>query len=149
MNFYIQNYKTIQRAIKNAPQTLEKGLLRGLKDATTETVRVSKREAPTNKRGRGGNLRQSIHSYSKNKNTNVVTAGAKYAIFVHMGTRPHIINIRKKKVLADRNGNIFGKVVHHPGTKANPFFTRAMKKINYPKIMNSHIAKSLNTITGN
>lgn len=145
----ILNFESITRAFRNAPETLEKGVQRALKDTTVEMVRVSKREAPTNKQGRGGNLRQSIHSYSKNKDTNVITASAKYAYWVHQGTDPHIIRVKRKKVLADRRGNIFGKVVNHPGTKANPFFERTVEKVDTPKILNVNIMKSLNEIIKN
>jgi hypothetical protein len=57
----------------------------------------------------------------------VVDVGAGYGIFVHEGTRPHIIRVVNKRVLANkRMGQIFGRVVHHPGTKANPFLQNAV-----------------------
>ncbi len=52
---------------------------------------------------------------------------AAYAPYVEFGTRPHVIEAVNKKVLANtRTGQIFGPVVHHPGTKANPFLERIM-----------------------
>lgn len=48
-----------------------------------------------------------------------------YAPYVEYGTRPHIINVVNKRVLANVNtGDIFGPTVHHPGTAANPFIER-------------------------
>jgi hypothetical protein len=53
---------------------------------------------------------------------------ANYALFVHEGTVPHIIQAVKKKALANKEtGQIFGRVVHHPGTKANQFIPRIVK----------------------
>jgi hypothetical protein len=50
---------------------------------------------------------------------------ASYAPFVEFGTAPHIIRPVNKRVLANANtGQIFGTLVHHPGTKANDFLGR-------------------------
>lgn len=50
---------------------------------------------------------------------------ASYAPYVEFGTGPHVIKAVNKKVLANANtGQIFGTIVHHPGTKANPFMER-------------------------
>lgn len=55
-----------------------------------------------------------------------VEARAPYAIFVHEGTAPHVIAAKNRKVLSD-GSQIFGKRVNHPGTKAQPFFTRGIR----------------------
>ena len=48
-----------------------------------------------------------------------------YAPYVEYGTRPHIINVVNKRVLANpETGDIFGPTVHHPGTQPNPFMER-------------------------
>jgi hypothetical protein len=45
--------------------------------------------------------------------------------YVEFGTAPHIIRPVNAKVLANpKTGQIFGTLVHHPGTKANPFMER-------------------------
>jgi len=50
---------------------------------------------------------------------------ASYAPYVEFGTAPHIIRAVNAKVLANaKTGQFFGPVVHHPGTKANPFLER-------------------------
>jgi hypothetical protein len=50
---------------------------------------------------------------------------ASYAPYVEFGTGPHEIKAVNKKVLANTaTGQIFGPIVHHPGTKANPFLER-------------------------
>ena len=53
--------------------------------------------------------------------------GSNYAPFVYYGTRPHIIAVKSAKVLTD-GVNFFGKVVNHPGTKANKWLDRATRE---------------------
>lgn len=51
-------------------------------------------------------------------------------VFVNEGTRPHIIRSKGSWPLRNvSSGQVFGPVVHHPGTKANPFLTRAMEEV--------------------
>jgi len=98
-----------------------------------KVTNTAMREAPVNKQSGGGNLRQSIKYRITGPASGVVeVSGAggaphPYAIYVHEGTRPHIIRVVNKKVLANRRtGQIFGKVVRHPGTSPNPFLQRAV-----------------------
>lgn len=50
---------------------------------------------------------------------------ASYAPYVEFGTGPHEIKAVNKRVLANTaTGQVFGPLVHHPGTKANPFMER-------------------------
>jgi gp27 len=54
---------------------------------------------------------------------------APYAKFVYFGTRPHVIKPKKMKALANKkSGQIFGKSVNHPVTKANPYFEKAFSE---------------------
>lgn len=54
-----------------------------------------------------------------------------YALYHHEGTRPHIIRPRYKQALAFqyRGRTVFAKVVHHPGTKPNPYLTMWMNEV--------------------
>ncbi len=56
-----------------------------------------------------------------------VTAQASYAPYVEKGTAPHEIRPVRAYALAFQSGNelVFAKLVHHPGTKPNPFMQRA------------------------
>jgi hypothetical protein len=50
---------------------------------------------------------------------------AVYAPYVEFGTGPHVIRAKNARVLANaETGQVFGPVVHHPGTRANPFMER-------------------------
>jgi hypothetical protein len=52
---------------------------------------------------------------------------ASYAPYVELGTRPHIIKAVNARVLANvETGQVFGPVVHHPGTKPNAFMERIL-----------------------
>lgn len=51
---------------------------------------------------------------------------AKYARYVHDGTRPHIIRPRTKKALYWEGAPHPVRFVRHPGTKANPWFRNTM-----------------------
>jgi hypothetical protein len=53
--------------------------------------------------------------------------GYPYPVGLELGTRPHVIEVRDKKVLANRRtGQIFGKRVNHPGTKPYPWCRAAL-----------------------
>ena len=88
----------------------------------------AKRNAPVNKGYGGGNLRQSIQARKSGKMSAVIESKAKYSAYVDQGTRPHIIRVRNKKVLANRRtGRIFGRVVKHPGTRPTKYFSNAVE----------------------
>ena len=57
-----------------------------------------------------------------------------YARYVNDGTRPHIIRPKNAKALRFRVGGqiVYAKVVHHPGTRANPFLDRALREVTRP-----------------
>lgn len=54
-----------------------------------------------------------------------------YARYVNDGTRPHVIRPKNAKVLRFVVGGqvVFARVVHHPGTRANPFLDRALREV--------------------
>lgn len=54
-----------------------------------------------------------------------------YARHVNDGTGPHIIRPRNAKALRFVVGGqvVYAKVVHHPGTRANPFLDRALREV--------------------
>lgn len=58
-----------------------------------------------------------------------VVYGAKYAMYVHDGTRPHTITAKRTSTLKfiGKDGNwVYRRSVHHPGTKANPWLFRSL-----------------------
>lgn len=68
---------------------------------------------------------------------------APHAMFVHWGTKPHTIKPKNKKMLRWANGGRFhfAKAVQHPGTKADPWFTRAAAMV--PAIFRAEVDKRI------
>lgn len=53
--------------------------------------------------------------------------GETYAVYVEMGTRPHVIRSHGDYPLRNREtGQVFGPVVHHPGSRPYPFLRPAL-----------------------
>lgn len=102
--------------------------------ATLAIQGKAKQNAPVDK----GFLRNKIDAVIKNGSlTGQVISKAKYGIFVHEGTKPHLIFPKNKKVLAWRSVSYtargrrkyspysYAMFVKHPGTKAIPYLSKA------------------------
>lgn len=81
----------------------------------------------------GGNLKKDIKVFDDRSNDLSIGVGnsalVPYAKFVYFGTKPHVIKPKKMKALANKkSGQIFGKSVNHPGTKANPYLEKAFSE---------------------
>lgn len=89
-----------------------------------------------------GNLGRSIMVGRVTDSYAETIATANYAAYVELGTRPHVIRPRNKKVLrfaprgqgrlsgSPRSGGsvVFARRVNHPGTKAKPYMVPGAKK---------------------
>jgi hypothetical protein len=127
----IPSAKKLQDALKKYPEAASREMAKAIRDATLLLEGNVAKEAPV----KTGNLRGRI-SHRISPTRGEVFTTVKYAQAVHEGTRPHIIRPRRAKALRFRGGDgkfIFAKSVNHPGTKGNPFFTRATEKT-LPKI---------------
>ena len=113
---------------------------------TGQMERLQKKKAPT---GSSGDLRDRIHQdFEAGRRGEIVgstISEMSYSAAVEYGTRPHIIRVKNKKVLAadprrvsgnfpisiDPAGDkyaIMGKKVRHPGTEPNPFMFPGWRK---------------------
>lgn len=103
-----------------------------LQKSIAEAESICIREAPV----KTGTLRRSIGTGHPSKGT-VYLNGVKYWRHVQYGTGPHEITPKSAKLLhwKDDKGEHFAKKVYHPGTKANPFVTRAAKKIQNDQVI--------------
>lgn len=66
----------------------------------------------------------------------VIDINVDYAAYVNDGTAPHLIRPRTQGgVLRFRIGNriVYARVVHHPGTRPQPFADRAVQEICGPR----------------
>ena len=140
IEYSIPNLARIERAFRQSPVLAKKYFGRALKAAALEVLKRRSTEVPV----KTGQLRASFQM-EVGADTARVYPTKKYAIYVHGGTRPHIIRARNKKVLADkREGRIFGRIVRHPGTRANPFMQRMLDKSRSD--INAHFATALDLI---
>lgn len=76
---------------------------------------------------------------------------AAYAPYVEFGTAPHIIRAVNVRALANKEtGQVFGPVVHHPGTKANPFMERivAAAQPDIDELFGQALTQIITAITG-
>lgn len=141
----IQNLDRLKAAFLKAPSIAAPLFGRAIERTAFKIEAEAKRNAPVNKGYGGGNLRQSISSRMSGKMTAVIQSKAKYSAYVDQGTRPHIIRVKNKKVLANRRiGSIFGKVVRHPGTRKQPYFTNAISS--GEKFINSELQTALTNV---
>jgi len=123
----IPNLADIKRVFDEAPEKTIRQIDTAVRKSILRIESAAKREAPVNKQSGGGNLRQSIRSQMTGIASGKVEVGVDYGVYVEEGTRPHIITVKNAKVLANKyTGQMFGRTVKHPGTKANPFFQRGI-----------------------
>lgn len=100
-----------------------------------ETTRMIMNRARIEAPVRTGNLRAMIGMRMRVTRTLVigtVESRAKYSIYVHDPTKPHIIRARRARALRFElpPGHVmFRQLVHHPGTRGNPFLRRPMVAI--------------------
>lgn len=126
--------------LTNLPAKLQRRLIRTANNkAGSLLVKAAKRNI---RKGPGRNftgqkrkhLRQSVSkktSTNKRKGQILTRVGIKtedkqlHAIWVHEGTHPHLIRLRKRKAfkIGDR---FLGGVIQHPGATANPYMRDAL-----------------------
>lgn len=125
----IQGLERLHEALMKAPELTINEISNAVERSAFIIQSMAVKEAPVNKQAGGGNLRQNIRAKMLTKTKAQIESRAPYSIFVEEGTRPHEIKTKNRLVLANkRTGEIFGKHVHHPGTRPNPYMRRALEK---------------------
>jgi len=131
---------TIERNWKGSPIKYTQWMpmaRRWAKDVTPFTQEMVREHAPVYhgySLRESGKLKRSIEATAQITNTAVtieVITGVPYAEYVMAGVAPHIIVPRKAKMLRwnGPNGEVFARMVNHPGQKANDFVRRAMLEV--------------------
>ena len=88
-----------------------------------------------------GFLKNSIKVVPNKTNDGLIITMKDYGLYVEFGTPPHIIKAKNKQVLANKkSGKFFGKTVHHPGTRPNPFIRNAIR-YKLPDIIEKEFAR--------
>ena len=92
-----------------------------------ETADFAFEQMYSNAPWRSGNLAMSIKKEVGEGKVDIKPL-APYAVFVEKGTAPHIIRPINARCLAFASGMlggmVFTRLVHHPGTKPNPFVAK-------------------------
>ena len=112
-------------------QTIQEFDKQFLNDLTQDIVKETKRLAhPHTKSGAMYASIDSEVAYPK-ATISVGNNQAYYTLYVHFGTKPHIIRPKKKKLLRfEKNGRwISKKIVYHPGYKGDPFLFNAVRNV--------------------
>jgi len=133
MAIQVRGTKELERRLKAIGMTPHDALRKIQLDAVANAKRAVPRKT--------GRLGRSIGPGGLTNDHAIVRASANYAAYVELGTRPHVIKPRNGKFLAFpakgtatrlggaptrdavRKGGayVFARVVHHPGTKPQPF----------------------------
>lgn len=126
----IEGLDRLRGAIQRSPDTVYKELSGAIKTSVNFIRPLMRREVPV----KSGKLSRNIEARADGLEGSVgpnlqVTP---YAIYVHEGTRPHIIRPRTMKALYWKGAAHPWKVIHHPGTKANPFVERTFNEVLSP-----------------
>jgi len=125
INVKIVNLPQIRSAFRAAPASMTKNLNIAIKKGILFIAGESAKRTPV----RTGNLRASHFRSESLEFRNLygkLQPSPRYAVFVHEGSKPHIIEARNKKALYWPGAAHPVKRVFHPGSKANPFLARAV-----------------------
>lgn len=118
------NASQIAKRVAGWSENIGPALARATLQSATVLTAAAKREAPV----REGRLRRSISYQAGGQGRYVVAPAVPYAVPVHEGTRPHTIRPKRAKALFWKGAAHPVRVVHHPGTKANRYMTRALAR---------------------
>lgn len=104
---------------------LKPAISRLISELSEYTEKTMQEEAPE----RTGALRKSIRKTVSGFEAEIGPQ-APYAVYLEYGTRPHAITPVRARVLRFEVGGevVFTRLVHHPGSKPNPFLRRTTDK---------------------
>lgn len=123
MNVEIVGLNQMIADVKRAGGNAKPLVHAALQNSATLTQKNIREEAPI----KTGALKRSIQ-YQVSYPSATVQTQEKYGPMVESGTRPHLIVPKNKKALFWKGALNPYRAVHHPGTKANPFFERGVDK---------------------
>lgn len=119
----IRGLDQLNLALQRFPAALAKRILRyAIRRAGAAFQRRARTEAPR----QTGELRRRIYVRVRQQGAMItarIGAGPP-GRWVQAGTQPHEIRVSRAFALAS-GSQIFGRVVHHPGARPNPFMARA------------------------
>jgi HK97 gp10 family phage protein len=123
----LENADQVRAAFARYPKQMTKEAGDAVGRSVLTIERNAKREAPVAPY-QGGTLRQSIRGSKTGPLSGKVEVGVHYGGYVELGTKPHTIRSHGAYPLRNvRTGQVFGRVVRHPGTSPNPFLKRGVE----------------------
>lgn len=119
----IKGLEELKAAFKRSPEIVRSQIERAIALSVALVNREAKTEAPVKTGRLRAGIRSRISSFQ-----GIVESTVNYGIFIHEGTKAHIIRPVRKKALYWKGARHPVKSVRHPGTKANPFMRRGAEK---------------------
>lgn len=124
----------LKRWVREGTMDVKSASRMGVEYVADDLVSRMKLKVVSNKTYRTGALYTSIHReppgvLSEEDDEVLVGPNVPYAIYIEMGTKPHIITPRTKKALYWKGAEHPVKKVHHPGTDAKPFVQPSFEEI--------------------
>lgn len=89
-------------------------------------------DSPSYSDTKGKSYSKELRTVKLKDNELAVGTNVEYGAAIEFGSKPHIIEIKKKKVLSN-GSKFFGKRVNHPGWKGDSFLYWAFKNVNPEK----------------
>lgn len=128
----IQNLPALQAKLADFPKIAERHLQRAIDSSAAE---VHKNATRANVPWKTGNLVQSFGVVRGRLYASIApgrSTPAKYAVYVHEGTGPHVIVPKSLGYKGHKGGlktpfGVFNRI-NHPGTKANKFIPRILER---------------------
>lgn len=116
----IPNLPALEEALRNYPQIAAPILDKAVRTGTVELFGQVQRATPV----RSGALRETLEM-AFGTLWGAIRPTRYYAVYVHQGTGPHDIYPKAGKALYWPGAAHPVRMVHHPGTRANPFLVTA------------------------
>ena len=113
-------------AVAAMPNTAQvKAAVDRIAAGAVQTMKFLTPVSPVGPLHRSGNLRSSEKAFRQPDGDVIVGPTADYAKYVNDDTVPHVIESHGPWPLRNREtGEVFGRIVHHPGTKGQHFIEK-------------------------
>lgn len=123
----VKGLDVLVKRFNENPKVIAKEIKTAITGSIQEMQNKSRKETPY----RTGDLRRGIlyEMESASRGKVFVKPTVTYAAAVHDGSVPHIIRSHGNYPLRNKKtGQVFGRMVNHPGNKPNPFFVRGIEQ---------------------
>lgn len=140
----IKGLDKLKRAFREAPREVADQIQKAINQSVVLVQANARKEAPH----KTGTLQRGI-KFKVSPFKGRVESTTDYGIYVHEGTKAHIIRPVRKKALFWKGASHPVKMVHHPGTKANPFMTKGASRSEgqVQRVFQIAVNKALSNIT--